>query len=372
MGEGIGYEVDFLPVGNGDRSGDAIAVRYGIGGSYEILVYDGGTKESGQALVDHIKQYYNSTTQIDYVINSHPDADHASGLSVVLKQLKVGELWLHQPWKYSSLIRDYFRDGRITDNSLAERLKEKMSAVYSLVQLAQAKNIPIHEPFQCSQIGAFTVLSPEQNWYVYDLIAEFQKSPEQKETKPLESLSIKGVLKAINETTRKAVSWVAENWGIETLCEGVETSAENESSVILYSQINGRGILLTGDAGVQALSTASEFANNNGISLPDTLRFLQVPHHGSRHNVSTSVLDQIVGLRKQTDDGNITKEAFVSVCEKSNTHPRKAVVNAFIRRGVNVFTTKGKAVMHRHNMPDRKGWVLATSLEFSKQVEEWD
>jgi hypothetical protein len=27
---GLGYEIDFLPVGNGDKSGDAIAVRYGV------------------------------------------------------------------------------------------------------------------------------------------------------------------------------------------------------------------------------------------------------------------------------------------------------------------------------------------------------
>jgi len=45
------------------------------------LCVDGGTKESDQALVDHIKKYY-GTSCVDYVVNSHPDADHASGLSV--------------------------------------------------------------------------------------------------------------------------------------------------------------------------------------------------------------------------------------------------------------------------------------------------
>jgi hypothetical protein len=51
---GLGYEIDFLPVGNGDKSGDAIAVRYGEPGNYKVMVVDGGTKESGQALVAHI------------------------------------------------------------------------------------------------------------------------------------------------------------------------------------------------------------------------------------------------------------------------------------------------------------------------------
>ena len=38
---GYGYEVDFLPVGNGDKSGDAIVLRYGEPGSYKVMVVDG-------------------------------------------------------------------------------------------------------------------------------------------------------------------------------------------------------------------------------------------------------------------------------------------------------------------------------------------
>ncbi len=33
MGQ-IGYEIDFLPVGNGERSGDAIAIRLGTSINY--------------------------------------------------------------------------------------------------------------------------------------------------------------------------------------------------------------------------------------------------------------------------------------------------------------------------------------------------
>ena len=58
MENNIGCEIDFLPVGNGDKSGDAIAVRYGYPGNYKVMVYDGGTKESGEALVEHIRKHY--------------------------------------------------------------------------------------------------------------------------------------------------------------------------------------------------------------------------------------------------------------------------------------------------------------------------
>ncbi len=180
MTEKISYEIDFRAVGEGDRSGDAIAVRWGTPGNFKILVYDGGTKKSGQELADYIKIHF-QTNYVDYVVNSHPDSDHASGLSVILEELTVGELWMHQPWKYSASIRDYFHDQRITDESLARRLQGRMAAAYELENIAEEKNIPIFEPFQGSKIGDFVVLAPEEEHYVHQLIPRFEKSPDLKE-----------------------------------------------------------------------------------------------------------------------------------------------------------------------------------------------
>lgn len=370
MTQGIGYEIDFLPVGNGSRSGDAIAVRYGSPGSYKVMVYDGGTKESGQALVDHIKAYY-GTERVDYVVNSHPDGDHALGLSVILEQLDVGELWLHRPWEYSAEIRDYFKDGRITNNSLAERLKEKMGAAYALEQLATEKGIPIFEPFQGSKIGDFEVFSPDRDWYVHELIPEFAKSPEQKALEKASNSFAASPLNSFAEMARKAIEWIAEYWHIESLREDVETSAENESSVVLYGAIDGRGIFLAGDAGVRGLHSAADYAEAMGISISTSLKFSQIPHHGSRNNVSTTVLDRIVGPRKPVNDGLQTMTSFVSVAKESTTHPRKAVTNAFIRRGCAVVETRGEKKCIPHNMPSR-GWGQAATISFSNEVESWD
>jgi beta-lactamase superfamily II metal-dependent hydrolase len=361
MSQTISFEIDFLPVGNGDRSGDAIAIRYGVPGQYKVLVYDGGTKESGQAMVDHIKKYY-GTSRIDFVINSHPDTDHASGLSVILEQMEVGELWMHQPWKYSEVIRKYFHDGRITDNSLMVRLKEKMSAAYALEQIAKSKGVPIYEPFQGAVIGEFTVLSPSRDWYIHELIAEFNKSPKQKSD---------SVAALVLESLGKATAWITEHWGNETLRDDVQTSSENESSVVLFSRLNEKGILLTGDAGIRALSATVKYAELEGLSLPDSINFIQIPHHGSRNNISSDTLDRIIGLSKETNDGGISKTAFVSASKNSSTHPRKAVINAFIRRGVNVIATQGSVISYPHNMPNREGWISAETMKFSNKVEPW-
>lgn len=357
---GIGYEIDFLPVGNGEKSGDAIAVRYGEPGNYKVMVVDGGTKESGQALVDHIKEHY-GTTHVDYVVNTHPDADHASGLEVVLEQLSVGEVWVHRPWEYAEEICHWFKDGRITDQSLAERLRDLLSHAYRLEELATGKGIPVYEPYAGSKIGDFHVLSPTLDWHL-ELVPQFNKTPEAKTAGLAEALKSYG-LRALE----KVASWVDEHWHIETLPEDGETSCENESSVILYGNFAGRGVLLTGDAGIRALGKAADQAIGLGFDLT-TSRFIQVPHHGSRRNVSPSILNRIVGPQV-AQGAEATKTAFVSASKTSETHPRKVVTNAFLRRGTNVHQTKGQSKRHSHNMPERAGWVASTPVPFHAQVE---
>lgn len=361
------YEIDFLPVGNGERSGDAICMRYGTPGNYKVLVYDGGTKESGAKLVEHIRQHY-GTTHVDYVVCSHPDGDHASGLSVVLESLTVGELWMHRPWKYSADISHYFQDGRITDASLAERLKDKMAAAHALEKLALGKGIPLNEPFRGARIGAFHVMSPDTDWYVHTLIPDFAKSPEKKQASDFSE----SLFKSLYASAKDAVAGIAENWGFETLREDVSTSAENESSVVLFGVVADRGILLTGDAGVQALSATATYAESNGVSLPEKLKFAQVPHHGSRNNVSPSVLDRLIGPKTYSPVSDAKLTAYVSAAIGSETHPRKMVVNGFLRRGASVMVTKGQPIRHHHNMGARSGWGALPSLPFFEEVESWD
>jgi beta-lactamase superfamily II metal-dependent hydrolase len=352
----MGFEIDFLPVGNGKKSGDAIGIRYGQPNDYTIMVIDGGTKESGKNLVEHIKKYY-ETTYVDYVVNTHPDMDHASGLTVVLDELEVGELIMHLPWEHSEEIRNAFNDGRITDSSLSDRLQDAYNAAYNLWKLAKEKGIPIREPFSGEEIGAFRVLSPTKEFYQENLIYS-DKTP--KENK---------FIKFIKESAKKAIEYIYTTWDKEMLREDVSTSPENENSVILYGLIDGKGILFTGDAGVRGLNLAADRAESLDINLEDC-RFQQVPHHGSRRNVSSNTLNRIVGSCLQKGQSK-NMSAYISASEKSNSHPKRSVVNAYIRRGASVFTTEGNVKWHHNNMPLREDYSQAIELEFSNRVESW-
>jgi beta-lactamase superfamily II metal-dependent hydrolase len=345
-----GLEVDFLQVGDGERSGDAIALRYGSSlAGYEVIIIDGGNKESGAALVEHVARVYGTST-VQHVLNTHPDGDHSSGLTEVLERLDVKNLWLHRPWNYAAGLLDRFRDPRFTPGGLEARIREALDAAHQLEEIATARRIPIYEPYEGISIGPFLVLSPNARWYLNDLVPNFARTPDAKHQPA-------GILSPIFKAASEAVEWVAESLNFETLDESGETSAQNESSVVLYGVFNGKGVLFTADAGREALTRAILYAQSIGISLRN-LECIQIPHHGSKRNVSPSVLDQMMG-----------RIALVSVAPKSITHPRRKVTNAFKRRGARVFRTNGSFLNYVIDLPRRPNVFDAPEIPFYDRVE---
>lgn len=155
------YEIDCIPVGEGERGGDVIAIRCGVLGGPQkqqtVIVIDGGAKESGEALVEHIKTYYGSDV-VNLARSTHPDQAHASGLCVLLESPKVGGLLMHKPWEHTQEIKKMFKDGRITASGLQEKIEKSLQTASDLEAIAKRKNIPIYEPFEGMTVG--TVFRP--------------------------------------------------------------------------------------------------------------------------------------------------------------------------------------------------------------------
>jgi beta-lactamase superfamily II metal-dependent hydrolase len=349
----MGFEVDFLPVGEGEKSGDAIAVRFGDWGFSQqtVIVIDGGTQDSGVALVKHLRQHYN-TTRVDFAILTHPDGDHASGLRTVLEEMQVGNLLMHRPWQHAADIREMFQSGRLTTTGLKDKLKEGLDLAWELEQMAVRKKIPITEPFAGVQTdsGSLLVLGPTEEYY-QSLLPEFRCTPEPRS-------DLRSIVDAAVAGLKEAGRFVFETIGFETLNDAGETPAENNSSAIVLLTIDGHRLLFTGDAGIPSLSRAADFADSCGIDLT-ALRFLQVPHHGSKRNVGPCVLDRIKAAT-----------AYVSVAPDGGLkHPSKKVTNALIRRGASVYATQGKTLCHHLGVPARAGWVSVTAIPFFNQVE---
>ena len=349
------FEIDFLDV-NAKESGDAIPLRYKIGTETRIHVTDGGFQKTGDKIVEHINQYYDEPDTIDAVIVSHPDGDHAGGLRTVLENFEVSELWMLRPWDYVDELIDRFARFKNKEN-LKKRLKEIYPNVAALEEIAEEEDIPIYEPFQGKKIGDFTVLAPTKERYL-DLIVESEKTPQ-------------ATQESIQASLAKADSSQAA-WGEESF-SSEETSHENEMSIIQYANLCEQKILLTADAGRGALDEAADYAPWAGLTLPGIDRF-QVPHHGSRRNVCTEILDlwlgDILSESEKPEEGTGSFTAIISASEDDEDHPRKAVVRACIHRGAKVVSTEGKNLRTSYNAPARDGWITTTPLDYPEEQEE--
>ena len=356
------FEIDFLNV-ESKKSGDAIPLRYSIGGSMRIHVTDGGFQNTGDKIVEHIKNYYGNPRKIDAVIASHPDGDHTGGLRAVLENFEISALWMLRPWLYANELIGRFSRFSNVDN-LVRRLKSIYPNIEASEKIAEAKGIPIYAPFQGMMIGEFIVLAPTKQRYL-DLVVASEKTPEA--TKELVEPFLRRGQNFLDQAALRAVSFVRSLWGQETFSPE-ETSPENEMSIVQYANLCGKKILLTADAGRGTLSEAANYAR--GI-LPGIDHF-QVPHHGSRRNVSTEILDCWLGKRLLRKSGNGSEKftAIVSASKEDKDHPRKAVVRACIHRGAKVISTEGKDIRMQHNAPPREGWTAVSGLPYPEDQEE--
>lgn len=359
----MGLEIDFLPVGENSQSGDAILLRYGnlFGARKEqtVVLIDGGFTDTADAILDHLDRYYDTRT-IDLVVSTHPDSDHINGLHEIVSraargEVRIGELWMHRPSRWKATIGRALRKAEGSD--YVEAAKRTIESAADLEKAAERIGIPIREPFTGVSFGSgeLVVVGPTEEFY--RSLFEEEAIAEASQSRLLRWLG----------AAREFVRSIAEAWDIETLTDDGVTSPINNSSAILRFTWEEDVYLFTADAGIPALELAANILEANGYT-PDQLRFIQVPHHGSRRNVGPTVLDRLLGPRRSVDQP--VRTAFVSAAKKgAPKHPAKKVANAFRRRATKVHATQGTAKRHHRDAPPR-GWSPSEPLPFYPIVEE--
>ena len=371
--QGMGYEVDYLPVGEGEKSGDAIAMRWGdLEGRRAdqcVIVIDGGTKESGLALVEHIRRYYR-TNWVNLVVCTHCDADHASGLSVVLEQVRVGALLMHEPWEHAEEIHSLVKDRRTTRRSLARKMEAGLGAAHELWEVAERRGVCVVELFsglKATLLGqTVRVLGPSEEYYKEQL-SMFRSVPatmtQQKSSQDLQDIG-KDILAQLippNQSRCDPIEIAGVQRGRQTPDFSPTTSAENNSSAVIFLRMLGHKMMFTGDAGVEALTRAIEHGEQRCLDFSD-LDFFHVPHHGSEYNIDSSVLGRIR-----------TRTAFVSAApDGAPKHPSSEVTNSLIDQGTKVYATQGRVLRCSVNAPRRPGWSPATPVPYDESLNPDD
>lgn len=308
------YVADFLPVGDGQNSGDAIAIQFTNPETRmnAVAVIDAGFKDDGAALVRHVRNVYGTGT-VELAILTHPDGDHIGGMGEVIRGLDVRRLWLHD---------------------IGARGGSKLpaaEAVDELISLAREYGTIIQEPWAGSRAfgGALTVIGPTKEYYE-------QLVQEQRD----QGVPVLAKSTSLREAAAGLFSRIAGALPIEMRFEAKEVTPRNNSSIITHFAVDGKNMLFTGDAGVPALERAWDRAGQLGLSTsPD---MVQIPHHGSRRNASSAWLDRLLGSAGQSE----RRCAFISVVADSEKHPSGRVVNAYKRRGCSVVPSAGRPVCY--------------------------
>ena len=273
------YQIRFFKVGEGAKGGDAILITlYDEKDNEHLILIDGGYQKTGIAIIKYIKEHYRNHV-IDYVFNTHPDRDHISGLIEVINsdEIKVKHLVYNRPWVDASLKKGYFADKRITSNSLLERIKQEFDLAVQLEDIAVKKNIPIYPAMAGKNYyGVLYVLSPTSSHYQQHLLLS-DKTPQS----TLEQYNKPYVRKEYSEEEYDGTSFI--EWYDEEV-----TSEINETSVVLYLNLDNTKFLFTGDAGKQSLEAALDITDNQL-----DVTHLQLPHHGSRKNIDPDLICRI-------------------------------------------------------------------------------
>jgi beta-lactamase superfamily II metal-dependent hydrolase len=332
------HEIDFLPVGDAGKSGDAICARFTRPDTetQAVVVIDAGYADDGEALVEHIKQYY-GTDVVDLAILTHPDGDHIGGMGEVIRGLTVKQLWLHDI-------------GARGGASLRAAI-----AVDDLMGVAKAQGTEVHEAWAgASEFGgAITILGPTEAYY--ERLVKEQVD---------EKSTVAKAGSVLLEAARSLADRLAAALGVENPFDAKDVNPRNNSSMIILAKFGEHTQLFTADAGVPALEAAWDYADAVGLAAKPTM--VQIPHHGSRRNCSSAWLDRLLGPTGQTG----VRTAIVSCVAQSDKHPSGKVVNAHMRRGCNVIATAGKTICNCDGSGSRQGWVPVAPL--SPMLEEDD
>lgn len=301
------YEVTIIKVDDAD----AIVINYHDGSRWWTAVVDAGNVGDGKKVKSYIRHIENNQYVIDYAFCTHPDKDHKGGFFELLtdRQVVICYFFIRRPdvRARNDSRRLFYKPGQLeaaakavynhpTDNN--RNLIDEAVRYSTLVEPSLGQDIP---GMPLMMVGP---IEPFFNDACYDMALEFAELEDE-----------------ANFVSYAEDELPSEEEAQSVMDEEKEESATNKSSLILLFHPAGRNFLLAGDACSATLKDAVEEYPH---SIPGCV--LKVPHHGSKHNLTTDVINLI------------RPSSAVISAKGSKKHPNPAVVH-FLSKHCDVFCT---------------------------------
>lgn len=334
-----GTEVDVLALGDAD----CIVVTQwtnspgGVSYPFRILVDAGSGGDAG-----YVSDFLKSRGYDSFwaAVCTHPHKDHARGLVKLVqdRSISFAQGWMHDIRNH--LGAETLRRAEARDDGV----KEAVETTRELAAAFKGRGIMPKEPFSgatISHCANMRVLGPTLSFY-RETIEGFTGSdtlPEASifglsaldfgaESTSLVPLSLLGrqsplaLLPRVTAPPQNSLAYFLSLTGAlsdSSVKEKPSTQPFNNTSVILGISSNGGRLMLTGDAGSDALGSVSAEWNH--------LLYMGVPHHGSDGNLSQKDIERFC-------------PAFATISARGDaSHPSRAIVSGLVKIGAKVAST---------------------------------
>lgn len=317
------YKLHFLYVGDADCM--VISYQENHNTDRLIAVIDAGNVSDSTKIKQFLWDNYR-TRKIDLAICTHPDKDHKGGFFGLLEdpQMNIVDFWLKDPAAVLSA-EDFEED--ITEHEIIDICRSVFNhpteSNKNLIELACNKctGKVLHVSDGCQHdVLPITVVGPSDDFYrvvVIDMINKFEELEDDDDTTDYDEQALP------NDNDAKSV-----------IDEDDDESATNKSSIMLIFN-PGRRFLLLGDATCASIKDAMNHHDLTNCTI-------KVPHHGSKHNMTTEIIE---GLK--------IKQAVISA-KGTKKHPSSAIVHWLSKSG-NVYSTHKTRGLYYTSEPVAKG-----------------
>lgn len=301
------YEVIIIDV----KDADAIVINYHDGYRWWTAVIDAGNVGDGYKVKTFVKHKENNKCIIDYAFCTHPDKDHKGGFFELLtdSQTEIHNFVIRRP---DTIMRNDNRRWLYKTGELETAAKavynHPTDATRNLIDEVRRYSHLIEPSLGLDVVRMpLCVIGPRPKFFQE---ACFQMA--------LNFAELEDETDADNYAEDELPT---EEEAKSIMDEKKEESPTNMSSMILLFHPDGRNFLLAGDA---CSATLKDAVADYPQHVPGST--LKVPHHGSKHNLTTEVIDML------------KPSSAVISAKGSKKHPNRAVVH-FLSKYCNVYST---------------------------------
>jgi len=327
------YEIDFFNV----KNADAILIRCFNGMIPYIILIDAGNTNDSEIIKNHLKDYYDNST-IDLAICTHPDKDHIGGFFNLLNDdnISISEFWLIDPAAHLSADDlKYYRNEESAREAVRKVFNHPNDPQQNLIEILTSKNgikaLTIKEGCSHEEIP-IKVLAPTTEYYseiVKDMVEGYVEPYDEPDTEAYDENALP------DDDDAKSV-----------IDEVDDDSPFNAGSIVLlFEPGDGNQFLFTGDANCASLSQMIEKHDDE----LNNIEILKVPHHGSKHNITTEIIEKLK-----------PKYSIISA-KGTKKHPNSGLVHWLSKYG-DVYSTHKTTKLRYHKNINRPNTSAAIPL----------